>query len=77
MTSNLTINGVDLDTIFIPKSAIAIPPASGGVWVWGHNAGGQLGIGDVSHKSSPVQLDTLTNWNTIACGTYHSHAISL
>jgi alpha-tubulin suppressor-like RCC1 family protein len=75
MTSNLTINGVDLDTIFIPKSAIAIPPASGGIWMWGHNAGGQLGLGDTYYMSSPVQVGTLTNWTSIDGGTMHTIAV--
>jgi alpha-tubulin suppressor-like RCC1 family protein len=33
-------------------------------WVWGVNNSGQLGIGTVSNTSSPVQLGTLTKWET-------------
>ena len=55
----------------------------GTLWVWGNNkdnvgggAGrGQLGLGDVNQRSSPVQVGTLTTWATATVGDYHSLAI--
>ena len=37
----------------------------GSLWSWGNNAYGQLGLGDVVSRSSPVQVGSLTNWKTI------------
>lgn len=32
------------------------------MWVWGDNGFGQLGLNDLTNRSSPVQLGALTNW---------------
>ena len=42
----------------------------GTLWGWGRNDWGQLGIGlsGAAHRSSPVQIGTLTNWKTVDCG---------
>mgnify|MGYP000882079777 CR=1 FL=1 len=45
------------------------------LWSWGNNNHGQLGLGDDTYRSSPVQVGSLTNWKLISCGTYHSLAI--
>ena len=37
---------------------------SGELWTWGRNAYGQLGRGDTTLYSSPVQVGALTNWTT-------------
>ena len=39
----------------------------GTLWGWGVNVDGQLGINNTTSKSSPTQIGTLTNWNTISC----------
>jgi alpha-tubulin suppressor-like RCC1 family protein len=38
----------------------------GTLWSWGRNQFGELGINDRTYKSSPTQVGTATNWNTIA-----------
>jgi hypothetical protein len=38
----------------------------GTLWAWGVNASGQLGLGDVVKRSSPVQVGALTTWDKIA-----------
>ena len=42
------------------------------LWSWGTNASsvtsGQLGLGDVTNRSSPVQVGALTNWSSISGG---------
>ena len=36
--------------------------ASGSIYMWGFNGGGQLGQGNTTTTSSPVQVGALTNW---------------
>jgi len=47
----------------------------GTLWSWGYNGGGQLGVGDITNRSSPVQVGALTTWATIAGGNGTSIAI--
>ena len=41
----------------------------GTLWSWGQNSSGELGLGNVTSRSSPVQVGALTTWNVCACGT--------
>src|SRR3989338_7808165 len=34
------------------------------LWSWGQNSAGQLGLGNVVYRSSPVQLGTLATWSS-------------
>jgi len=44
----------------------------GTLWTWGHNAVyGQLGLGDITNRSSPSQVGSLTNWKQVI-GTHSS-----
>jgi alpha-tubulin suppressor-like RCC1 family protein len=57
--------------------ALAIK-TDGTLWGWGNNGwggGGQLGLGDQTHRSSPTQVGSLTNWRLVSGGGYHSAAI--
>ena len=47
----------------------------GTLWSWGYNNNGQLGLGDVTNRSSPVQVGALTTWSKIAAGYLTSFAI--
>jgi alpha-tubulin suppressor-like RCC1 family protein len=40
----------------------------GTLWTWGGNGAGQLGLGDTTNRSSPVQVGALTNWSTPVMG---------
>ncbi len=40
----------------------------GTLWMWGSNAGGQLGFNSVTAYSSPKQLGTATNWGAVFGG---------
>ena len=42
----------------------------GKLFAWGLNNVGQLGLGDVTLRSSPVQVGLLTNWLAVASGNY-------
>jgi alpha-tubulin suppressor-like RCC1 family protein len=46
------------------------------LWSWGNNSFGQLGLSDVTHRSSIVQIGLANNWAQIACGQVHSVAIN-
>jgi alpha-tubulin suppressor-like RCC1 family protein len=45
---------------------------AGGLWNWGRNDSGALGLGDLTHRSSPVQVGVLTNWKQVAGGAFHT-----
>jgi len=40
----------------------------GTLWSWGANYQGQLGHGNTTYRSSPVQVGALTNWSTPSIG---------
>jgi hypothetical protein len=40
-----------------------------------YNPYGQLGQGNIVHRSSPVQVGTLTNWKSVSSGYRHTAAI--
>jgi alpha-tubulin suppressor-like RCC1 family protein len=37
------------------------------LWSMGANGSGQLGLGDRTDKSSPIQIGSLTNWSSVGC----------
>ena len=37
---------------------------------WGNNVYGNLGLGNLTYTSSPVQIGALTNWSNISAGAY-------
>jgi len=45
----------------------------GTLWAWGENGSGQLGLGDTTDRSSPVQVGSLTYWKS-AIGLGQSNA---
>ena len=50
---------------------------SPGLFAWGGNSTyGQLGLGDTTNRSSPVQVGSLTNWKLVAGGFYGVACIS-
>ena len=44
----------------------------GYLWTWGYNGFGQLGLGNTTSISSPVQIGYLTTWSSISAGGNHS-----
>jgi len=52
---------------FGTESSSAIK-TDGTLWTWGTNGSGQLGLGDTTNRSSPVQVGALTNWAFSAFG---------
>jgi alpha-tubulin suppressor-like RCC1 family protein len=47
----------------------------GTLWAWGLNISGQLGLSNVTDRSSPTQVGTLSLWTQVACGYNHTAAI--
>ncbi len=45
-----------------------------GLWAFGGNYDGRLGLGDVTDRSSPVQVGTLSNWSQLWGGSFHTMA---
>ena len=45
------------------------------VWTWGNNASGQLGIGNTTQSTYPVQVSNLTNVTTVSGGADFSVAM--
>jgi len=47
----------------------------GTLWSWGRNDEGQLGHGNTTNRSSPVQVGALTNWDKVSVGSSQMLAI--
>jgi alpha-tubulin suppressor-like RCC1 family protein len=47
----------------------------GTLWGWGYNGRGDLGLGDIANRSSPVQVGALTTWVVPAAGANTSGCI--
>ncbi len=45
------------------------------LWTWGLNTSGQLGLGNITNSSSPIQVGALTTWSSIAGGFRHTIAL--
>jgi alpha-tubulin suppressor-like RCC1 family protein len=48
----------------------------GTLWSWGNNSLGQLGLGDITTRFSPVQIGTATNWTT-NFSSFNSHTMAI
>ena len=49
---------------------------NGTLWTWGNNSSGQLGLGDATNRSSPVQVGSNTDWYQFAAGGFFAHEIA-
>ncbi|OGG61704.1 hypothetical protein A3C87_03815 [Candidatus Kaiserbacteria bacterium RIFCSPHIGHO2_02_FULL_49_34] len=47
----------------------------GGLYVWGANQFGQLGLGDNNNRLHPTRVGTDSDWSAVAPGIYHTLAI--
>ena len=48
----------------------------GTMWGWGHNTNGKIGDGTTTHRSSPVQVGTATDWIAIESGHMMTRALA-
>lgn len=51
----------------------------GQVWAWGSASKGQLGLGDLSHRSTPTCITSLNHMGVtkVVCGTHHTAALTI
>ena len=49
--------------------------SDGQLWMWGHNATGQLGDGSTTNRSAPVQVGEDTVWKELIAGRYLTLAL--
>jgi alpha-tubulin suppressor-like RCC1 family protein len=57
-----------------PEGVLSAIKTNGTLWVWGGNSYGTLGLGDLAHRSSPVQLGIFTDWLKFTGRAYNSYA---
>ena len=57
------------------RAGVVVADPTPKLWSWGYNAFGQLGLGNTTSRSSPVQVGALTNWAEVFGGTNRSFAI--
>jgi alpha-tubulin suppressor-like RCC1 family protein len=57
-----------------PEHSFAIQ-SNGTLWAWGSNSYGQLGLGDQTNRSSPVQVGIESYWAKISLGAQHTLAL--
>ena len=80
MTTNYTqddavYGAIDLDEIYVTDDWLINRFTGNGLWTCGYNLQGQLGNGNITYYSSPIQVGSLTNWKQISCGRNHTAAI--
>ena len=57
------------------SSSSEVPIAVFGMWGFGSNSNGELGLGDIANRSSPTQIGSLFEWQIIANGNGHALGI--
>ena len=50
-------------------------PPPPGLYSWGYNPYGQLGLNNTTNYSSPKQVGALTTWSSVSGGGYHAVSI--
>jgi len=58
-----------------PVGTTAAVKTDGTLWTWGQNNWGQLGNGNTTNTSSPVQVGALSDWKQAAAGGYYTAAV--
>jgi alpha-tubulin suppressor-like RCC1 family protein len=80
MAIKYNANSILFESIFLPRSYTNLylqnyPSAfNAQMWEWGDNAFGQLGQNNVTHRSSPVQVGSITGWKTVS-SNFHCLAV--
>lgn len=72
---DLMFGQVDLEDAYVTDAYLVDQFVGNGIWSFGGNGNGQLGLGDTTSRSSPVQVGTLTNWKQVSSGSSHMAAV--
>jgi len=69
-TYSFTVRAIDAENQDASRefSVTVTPPPQYRLYSWGINGAGTLGQNDTANKSSPTQVGTGTNWNSISAG---------
>ena len=59
------IGGTDWKQVGCGSNEMAAIKNSGTLWTWGYNGQGQLGQGDTTNRSTPVQVSPNTTWKIV------------
>ncbi|MDO8604931.1 MAG: hypothetical protein Q7R40_00210 [Phaeospirillum sp.] len=54
------VGGMDMASVFAIDTGNKL-------WAWGYNAYGQLGLGDATNRSTPMQVPNITNAKKVCC----------
>jgi alpha-tubulin suppressor-like RCC1 family protein len=68
-------NFIEFGGVYSNANAAALK-TNGTLWIWGSNVYGQLGQGNITTRSSPVQVGSSTEWTSAAVGNYFTLAIN-
>lgn len=66
---------MDQANYYIANGQWPLPTIAGGLYGWGLNNAGQLGIGNTTDYSSPKQVGLLTSWENVSISTGTASAI--
>lgn len=74
-----SLQGVRVGALSCGASHVLCVDATGALWSWGAADGGRLGHGDIARRRSPVPVDALRGWRTLAAsaGLEHSAAVAV
>jgi alpha-tubulin suppressor-like RCC1 family protein len=61
-------NGVGWSFVGLGEACTYAIDKGGRLWSWGRNGNGCLGLNDVAHRSSPVQVGLDTTWSVVTGG---------
>ena len=68
--------GTDWKQVSCGSAFMAAIKTDGTLWTWGFNGSGQLGINNITTRSTPVQVfGSATNWKQVSCGGAFAAAI--